>query len=372
MKKQVYIHTSCTFLFTKKFVEPLALALNHNKYHVEVWIDPFLEYFDYRTEFSFPVKLLDLRINLNLIRCLVSLYRLYKLFKKTKPCVVETHTTVGSLLPLIAAKISGIERRIYHNHGIPFVGYKGMLKWILYFLELLNCCFASDVITVSKGMLRIYSNMFPANFNVRLPNPGSACGLPESYYVDLESMMSIKSAKKEKNGFSDEIIFMYVGRSIERKGLLIAIQAFELYNQKFRNSKLFLAGCSKKDLMNRGISNQNIIPLGFVVDLSTNYLISDVVLLPSIHEGFGYSLLEGAANGNALISSDIPGPDDMVLNGITGYRIEVGSTVSMKEAMIRLSENRSLLGRMQYNARVHAACYSRDIVINNYLKLVNG
>ena len=145
-----------------------------------------------------------------------------------------------------------------------------------------------------------------------------------------------------------------------------------LYNEKFRNSKLLLAGCSKNELMNRGISDQNIIPLGFVADLSTYYLTSDVVLLPSMHEGFSYSLLEGAANGNALISSDIPGPDDLVLNGITGYRVEVGSCDSLKEAMIRLSVHGSLLGKMQYNARVRSAFYSRDIVINNYLKLVDG
>ena len=82
-------------------------------------------------------------------------------------------------------------------------------------------------------MQKIYGNMSPANFTVRLANPGSACGLPESYYVDIESMMSIKSAKKKIYGYSDEIIFMFVGRSIERKGLLIAIQAFELYNKIF-------------------------------------------------------------------------------------------------------------------------------------------
>ena len=225
MKKQVYIHTSCTFLFTKKFVEPLALALDQNKYDVEVWIDPFMGYFDYKTEFSVPVKFLNLRINSNLIGCSVSLYQLYRLFKKTKPSVVETHTSIGSLLPLVAAKAAGIERRIYHNHGIPFVGYEGILKWVLYLVELLNCCFSSEIYTVSKGMQRIYNNMFPVNFPVRLPDPGSACGLPDSYYVDLESMVLIKNAEKKKNGFSDDLIFIYVGRPIERKVLASHVRA---------------------------------------------------------------------------------------------------------------------------------------------------
>ena len=74
-----------------------------------------------------------------MFKCFINLFRLYKLFKKIKPSVVETHTSTASLLPLLAAKITGIERRIYHNHGIPFIGYEGILKWVLYILELLNC-----------------------------------------------------------------------------------------------------------------------------------------------------------------------------------------------------------------------------------------
>ena len=73
--------------------------------------------------------------------------------------------------------------------------------------------------------------MFPLNTQVRVAEPGSACGLPDSYYIDLESMALIKSATREKYGFSEDIIFIFVGRAIERKGLLIAVKAFEQYNK---------------------------------------------------------------------------------------------------------------------------------------------
>ena len=229
MNKQVYIHTAFTILSAKKFVEPLALALDKKKYDVEVWIDPFINYFDYKTEFNLPVQLLDLRINWNLIGCSVDLLRLYRLFKKTKPSVVETHTSIGSLLPLIAAKVAGIERRIYHNHGIPFVGYKGILKWILYVVEFLNCLLATEIMTVSKGMQRIYGKMFPVNFHVRLPDPGSACGLPDSYYVDLESMQSIKVASAKSLSSNSAVAQLHPNinnelvRIFATTGIIIAI-----------------------------------------------------------------------------------------------------------------------------------------------------
>ena len=62
MKKQVYIHTAFTILSAKKFVEPLALSLDFNKYDVELWIDPFEGYFNNKAIFSLPVKYVDMRL----------------------------------------------------------------------------------------------------------------------------------------------------------------------------------------------------------------------------------------------------------------------------------------------------------------------
>ena len=56
-------------------------------------------------------------------------------------------------------------------------------------------------------------------------------------------------------------------------------------------------------------------------------------------------------------------PDEKITENILAVK---------KASLIKLSVNGSLLGKMQYNARVRAAFYSRNIVINNYLKLVNG
>ena len=370
MNKQVYIHTAFTILAAKKFVEPLALSLDFNKYDVELWIDPFEGYFNNKAIFGLPVKYVDMHLTLNFIKSLLKIFKIYTELKQVRPIVIETHFTMGSFLPLMAAKVAGIKRRIYHNHGIPFVGYQGIMKWALYIIEQLNCLLATEVITVSKGMLKIYSNMFYVNPKIGLADPGSACGLPDNYYIDLESMPLIKKTAREKNGFSNDTIFIFVGRAVERKGLLIVIQAFEAYYEQFKNSTLLLAGCTTDDLLKREISHPKIIALGFVDDICTYYEMSDVVLLPSMHEGFGYSLLEGAAMGNALISSDILGPDDLVLNGITGYRVKVKCIHSLKDAMIKITKNREILSKIQYSARVHAEKYRRDIVIKNYLKIV--
>ena len=58
---------------------------------------------------------------------------------------------------------------------------------------------------------------------------------------------------------------------------------------------------------------------GFQTDVHPFYESADCVVLPSYHEGMSNVLLEGAATGRALITSDIPGCREAVEDGVSGY-----------------------------------------------------
>ena len=58
---------------------------------------------------------------------------------------------------------------------------------------------------------------------------------------------------------------------------------------------------------------------GFQTDVHPFYEAADCVVLPSYHEGMSNVLLEGAATGRALITSDIPGCREAVEDGVSGY-----------------------------------------------------
>ncbi len=55
------------------------------------------------------------------------------------------------------------------------------------------------------------------------------------------------------------------------------------------------------------------------MDLDNVYLATDVVVVPSEHEGFCYALLEGAARECALICSDILGLTQLLLIKEMGF-----------------------------------------------------
>ena len=77
---------------------------------------------------------------------------------------------------------------------------------------------------------------------------------------------------------------------------------------------------------------------GFQTDVHPFYEAADCVVLPSYHEGMSNVLLEGAATGRALITSDIPGCREAVEDGVSGYLCPTKDADALCDAMRRFAE----------------------------------
>ncbi len=62
----------------------------------------------------------------------------------------------------------------------------------------------------------------------------------------------------------------------------------------------------------------------------------DVFVLPSYREGFGTVVIEAEAMGVPVIVSDIPGPTDAMLEGITGMVVPKAEVEPLIEAMKKM------------------------------------
>ena len=91
---------------------------------------------------------------------------------------------------------------------------------------------------------------------------------------------------------------------------------------------LSLIGISHSDCSSH-ISWQEISPYTHVVpyteDVKSYLDLSYILLLPSMHEGFGYAYLEAASRGNLLVGYDIPGPDSILVDNQTGRSLPLDS-----------------------------------------------
>ena len=98
------------------------------------------------------VKGIPMKRDISLLNDLISLYFLYKFFKKEKPDIVHANTPKGSLLSMIAARSAGIKHRIYTVTGLRFEGETGMKRTLLKNMERLSCYFATKVIPEGNGV----------------------------------------------------------------------------------------------------------------------------------------------------------------------------------------------------------------------------
>ena len=77
-----------------------------------------------------------------------------------------------------------------------------------------------------------------------------------------------------------------------------------------------------------------------------------ICCLPSHREGMPRSLLEGAACGRALLTTDVTGCRTLVRNGIEGFVVPPDDSKALAEALIRLAGNPGLVARMGAAARL--------------------
>ena len=87
---------------------------------------------------------------------------------------------------------------------------------------------------------------------------------------------------------------------------------------------------------------------GFQQDPRPYYKKADCVILPSYHEGMSNVLLEGASMGRPLITTDIPGCREAVIDKESGYLVQPKDSESLYQAMKRFlklsSEQREQMG----------------------------
>jgi alpha-maltose-1-phosphate synthase len=93
----------------------------------------------------------------------------------------------------------------------------------------------------------------------------------------------------------------------------------------------------------------------------------DVLVFPSLFEGFGLVILEAMAQGTVVIATPHTAAPDIFNDGLDGFLVPIRSADTIAERLTRLAEDRDLLARMSEAARQTAArCtwdeYRRGIV----------
>jgi glycosyltransferase involved in cell wall biosynthesis len=262
---------------------------------------------------------------------------------KNRSTIAYCHTTKFALPSLLICRLFGVGHVIYFNHGVPYIAYSGWRRQLLYAIEMLNVWVAKKVFTVSPGMVPyLIPNGLANRYDVSV-KPGSSSGLPDRFFLERDRL----KYKTEQSLSSPSVNYLYAGRLQERKGVFLLLEAWQKHTVNHPSDRLFLCGFSKEDLLevvpDKVLSSVEVC--GYLPEIRELLDQSDVVVSPSFHEGFGYTLLEGAARGCCIVSSNVPGPDVMFSPWMKHYLFQSGSVDGLGNLLDALSADRRLLSK---------------------------
>lgn len=187
-------------------------------------------------------------------------------------------------------------------------------------------------------------------------------------FVDLEyfrpQTMNRLEERRKLGLDDDDFILGFAGRHIERKGchdLILAIGEL----RHFENIKLLITGDGPKKEENIKMANKlglerNIFFLGYIPDIRWLYSIIDCFVIPSHWEPFGIVALEAHATGVPVISSNVEGLNEVVLDAKTGFLFEPRNHKDLAKKIELLYLNEDLRRKIIENGLKSAGNYSLE------------
>ncbi|HEY9723380.1 MAG TPA: glycosyltransferase family 4 protein [Oscillatoriaceae cyanobacterium] len=177
-------------------------------------------------------------------------------------------------------------------------------------------------------------------------------------------------APREPDG---TVRFTLVGHQFFRKGGRAVAQAFARLHRLHPEARLTIVSHVAPEALGvplDGITLIERLPRSEIY--ARIYPETDVVLLPSLAEGYGMSVVEGMSFGKPAIASRIAALQELVHEEETGLLVPPDASEELFEAMRRLMEDAALRARMGLEARRRFEAEHAAEATNRSLKAVYG
>ena len=319
MRKKLLIlanHFATIYKFRKELVSKLV----EEGYEVVISL-PFTQDIDKIKDLG--VKVIDTKVDrksLNPIKDLILLNNYREIIKNEKPDLVLAYTIKCNIYGGMACRL----------HNIPFMANVTGLGSAYY----------------RGGFIKnIVSNLYKIGLKqakgVFFENVANAQVLIDDKTIIEDQAIVLKGAGVNLNQFkycempSDDVVkFLFVGRIMAEKGVNELFEAIKRIKKDYSNVEFSFIGWFEedyKDLIEKLQSEGLIKYYGYQEDVRPFIKDSHCIVLPSYHEGMANVLLEGAAIGRALITSDINGCKEAVLEGVNGWTCRVKDSGDLYE-----------------------------------------
>jgi glycosyltransferase involved in cell wall biosynthesis len=308
----------------------------------------------------------NVRSGLNPLREVHTLCRLIRLYRRERPDVVNHVAMKPVLYGSIAARLARVPVVVNAVAGMGwlFTSHDGVARWL------------------TSGVRRALGRLLSTGVAL-VQNPDDArllaqFGVPETRIrriagsgVDLARFAPVPPPRTVP-------VVVFAARLLRDKGTSEFVAAARLLRQRGVEARFVLAG--ERDPLNPstvsardvdGWVREGVVEsLGWVSDMPALLAGCHIVCLPSHREGLPKSLIEAAAAGRPIVTTDVPGCRDVVRHEDNGLVVPARDARALADAMQRLIEDAALRAQMGARGRVRAEQeFGLDAVIHQTLAL---
>ena len=312
------------------------------------------------------------RHNTNPLSELRSFWKIYRIFRAVKPDIVHLVTIKPVLYGGVAARLARVPSVVSAISGLGYVFANKSLK--------------------SRALGLIVKPLYRFALGHRIQ---SVIFQNDNDRATIEALGAKLSGKVETIGGSgvDLAVFkpvpepegpvtvMVPSRLLHDKGIVEFVEAARILKHEGLAARFILVGDAPEG--NPATVPQNMLDAwkaegvvefwGFRSDMPAVLGQSHLVVLPSYREGFPKALIEAAACGRAVVTTDTPGCRDAIIENTTGILVPARDSKALAGAMRSLIEDQATRREMGIAARKHAEqVFSIDHVTRRHLDIYQG
>lgn len=280
-------------------------------------------------------------------------YALSKKIKDINPDLVFSYFSKPVIFGTLAARLAKVPRII------------GMLEGLGYtFTEQPNHA-SKKTQVIKKVQILLYKLVLPQLDKIIFLNPDDPKDLLDKHHIRVKEVAVLGGIglNLEDYPYSSvypiEPTFIFVARLLAEKGIHDYIAAATIVKNKYADAKFIVLGSIDKEALGalteaelKRFTEANIVEYpGHVNNVPEWIADSSVFVLPSYYrEGVPRSTQEAMAIGRAVITTDVPGCRETVIDGVNGFLVEKWNPQALAEKMIYFIEHPEEIKKMGYES----------------------
>jgi glycosyltransferase involved in cell wall biosynthesis len=323
-----------------------------------------LEYNDFVTKYNIKYKQIQhLEREISISKDYKAFKEIRKIVKEFKPHIIHTHAAKAGLVGRLVAIYSRTPIILHTFHGHVFHNYFGKLKTKFYILleRFLAKC-STGIITISalqkNELVKLYK-IAPAKKTHLIP-----LGLDlDAFYTDQVIKRKVFREKFQIN--DNEIVIGIVGRLVPIKNHRLFINSInEVLKKTTKKVRVLIIGDGdeRENIMQQltqlnilynyfpeNVNPQTVTLTSWLTKMDEVFAGLDIVALTSLNEGTPVSLIEAQAACKPIVTTNVGGVSDIVLENDTAFITPTEDVVSFTNALLKLTENDALRNEMGKN-----------------------